>query len=43
MKLPIAAIVRDNRPRSSSWPGITLEVREDQICAMSAGAEIATH
>jgi EAL domain-containing protein (putative c-di-GMP-specific phosphodiesterase class I) len=23
--------VRDNRPRSSSWPGITLEVREDQI------------
>jgi EAL domain-containing protein (putative c-di-GMP-specific phosphodiesterase class I)/ActR/RegA family two-component response regulator len=30
-KLPIAAIVRDNRPRSSNWPGITLEVREDQI------------
>jgi EAL domain-containing protein (putative c-di-GMP-specific phosphodiesterase class I)/ActR/RegA family two-component response regulator len=31
MKLPIAAIVRENRPRSSRWPGIVLEIPEDQI------------
>jgi EAL domain-containing protein (putative c-di-GMP-specific phosphodiesterase class I) len=30
-KLPIAAIVRESRPQSPRWPGIVLEVPEDQI------------
>lgn len=29
--LPIAAIVNENRPRSEIWPGLILEVTEDQI------------
>jgi EAL domain-containing protein (putative c-di-GMP-specific phosphodiesterase class I)/ActR/RegA family two-component response regulator len=42
-KLPIAAIVRENRPRSSRWPGIILEVREDQIVRdIPLAYEIAT-
>jgi EAL domain-containing protein (putative c-di-GMP-specific phosphodiesterase class I) len=31
VKLPIAALVRDNRPRVSSWPGLILEIGEDQL------------
>jgi len=30
-RLPIAALVREYRPRSSSWPGLVLEVSEDQL------------
>ena len=30
-KLPIAEIVAQNRPKSESWPGLILEVTEDQI------------
>ena len=42
-KLPIAAIVRENRPRSSRWPGIVLEIREDQILRdIPLAYEIAT-
>lgn len=30
-KLPIAALVAEHRPRSDVWPGLILEVTEDQI------------
>jgi EAL domain-containing protein (putative c-di-GMP-specific phosphodiesterase class I) len=30
-KLPIATIVTENRPKSDAWPGLILEVTEDQI------------
>src|SRR5262249_8302044 len=30
-ELPIAKIVREGRPRSEQWPGLILEVTEDQI------------
>jgi EAL domain-containing protein (putative c-di-GMP-specific phosphodiesterase class I) len=30
-KLPIAEIVAQNRPQSENWPGLILEVTEDQI------------
>ena len=30
-KLPIAQIVSENRPKSDAWPGLILEVTEDQI------------
>ncbi|MBI5912541.1 MAG: EAL domain-containing protein [Betaproteobacteria bacterium] len=30
-KLPIAEIVAQNRPKSETWPGLILEVTEDQI------------
>jgi EAL domain-containing protein (putative c-di-GMP-specific phosphodiesterase class I) len=30
-KLPIAEIVTQNRPKSENWPGLILEVTEDQI------------
>ena len=30
-KLPIARMVRDQRPRQSNWPGLNLEVTEDEI------------
>ena len=30
-KLPIAQLVTQNRPRSDAWPGLILEVTEDQI------------
>jgi len=29
--LPIAQIVTENRPRSENWPGLILEITEDQI------------
>lgn len=31
LKLPIPAMVRENRPKADHWPGIILEVTEDQI------------
>jgi EAL domain-containing protein (putative c-di-GMP-specific phosphodiesterase class I) len=30
-KLPLAAIVTQNRPRSTNWPGLVLEINEDEI------------
>ena len=43
VKLPISSIVRDNRPKSDRWPGLILEVTEDQIVRDIALAhEIAT-
>jgi EAL domain-containing protein (putative c-di-GMP-specific phosphodiesterase class I) len=30
-KLPIPSLVRENRPKGDHWPGIILEVTEDQI------------
>jgi EAL domain-containing protein (putative c-di-GMP-specific phosphodiesterase class I) len=31
VKLPIAQIIREERPKSDQWPGLILEVTEDQI------------
>jgi EAL domain-containing protein (putative c-di-GMP-specific phosphodiesterase class I) len=31
VKLPIAAILREERPRAPNWPGIIMEVTEDEI------------
>jgi EAL domain-containing protein (putative c-di-GMP-specific phosphodiesterase class I) len=31
VKLPIARILREERPTSSSWPGLILEVTEDEV------------
>jgi EAL domain-containing protein (putative c-di-GMP-specific phosphodiesterase class I) len=31
IKLPIPAILREHRPRASSWPGLIMEVTEDEI------------
>ena len=31
IKLPIAALVRDHRPKSTFWPGLIFEIGEDQI------------
>ena len=31
LKLPIPNLVRENRPKADHWPGIILEVTEDQI------------
>jgi EAL domain-containing protein (putative c-di-GMP-specific phosphodiesterase class I) len=31
VKLPIAQMIRDERPQSPDWPGLILEVTEDQI------------
>jgi EAL domain-containing protein (putative c-di-GMP-specific phosphodiesterase class I) len=30
-KLPLAAIVTQNRPRTNNWPGLVLEINEDEI------------
>jgi EAL domain-containing protein (putative c-di-GMP-specific phosphodiesterase class I) len=30
VKLPIAQILREERPKSPSWPGLTLEITEDE-------------
>jgi EAL domain-containing protein (putative c-di-GMP-specific phosphodiesterase class I) len=30
-KLPIAALVAEHRPKSDTWPGLILEITEDQI------------
>jgi EAL domain-containing protein (putative c-di-GMP-specific phosphodiesterase class I)/CheY-like chemotaxis protein len=43
VKLPISSIVRDNRPKSDRWPGLILEVTEDQIVRdIPLAHEIAT-
>jgi len=43
LKLPIPAIVRENRPKADHWPGIILEVTEDQIVRdIKQAHEIAT-
>src|SRR5207253_8540856 len=43
LKLPIPTMVREYRPQASHWPGIILEVSEDQIVRDIALAhEIAT-
>ena len=31
VKLPIAQILRDERPRAKNWPGLVMEVTEDEI------------
>src|SRR4051812_22620601 len=31
VKLPIAQILREERPRSENWPGLIMEVTEDEI------------
>src|SRR5205814_551630 len=46
-KLPIAAIVRDNRPKHRNWPGIILEMKEAEFVpgiaqAQDAAAELAS-
>jgi EAL domain-containing protein (putative c-di-GMP-specific phosphodiesterase class I) len=41
--LPISTIVRENRPKSDKWPGLILEVTEDQIVRdIPLAHEIAT-
>jgi EAL domain-containing protein (putative c-di-GMP-specific phosphodiesterase class I) len=43
-RLPIADLVREHRPQSNRWPGLILEVSEDQIVRDIALAnKIATH
>jgi EAL domain-containing protein (putative c-di-GMP-specific phosphodiesterase class I) len=42
-KLSIAALVRENRPQSTRWPGLILEISEDQILQdIPLAHEIAT-
>jgi EAL domain-containing protein (putative c-di-GMP-specific phosphodiesterase class I)/ActR/RegA family two-component response regulator len=42
-KVPIASLVRENRPKSSNWPGLILDISEDQILRDIALAhEVAT-
>jgi EAL domain-containing protein (putative c-di-GMP-specific phosphodiesterase class I) len=43
VKMPIASLVRDNRPKSSNWPGLILDISEDQILRdIPLAHEIAT-
>ncbi|MCC6948991.1 MAG: EAL domain-containing response regulator [Bradyrhizobiaceae bacterium] len=43
IRLPIPTIVRENRPKSEKWPGLVLEVTEDQIVRdIPLAHEIAT-
>jgi EAL domain-containing protein (putative c-di-GMP-specific phosphodiesterase class I) len=43
VKLPISTIVREHRPKSGGWPGLILEVTEDQVVRDIALAhEVAT-
>ncbi|MDO8535080.1 MAG: EAL domain-containing response regulator [Xanthobacteraceae bacterium] len=43
VKLPISSIVREHRPKSENWPGLILEVTEDQIVRdIQLAHEIAT-
>ena len=30
-KLPLAAIIAQHRPKASNWPGLVLEISEDEI------------
>jgi EAL domain-containing protein (putative c-di-GMP-specific phosphodiesterase class I) len=42
LKLPIARLVDESRPRASHWPGLIVEVSEDQIVRdLKAAQEIA--
>jgi len=42
-KLPIPALVEEHRPKSERWPGIILEVTEDQIVRdLKLAREVAT-
>jgi EAL domain-containing protein (putative c-di-GMP-specific phosphodiesterase class I)/CheY-like chemotaxis protein len=43
VKLPISTLVRENRPKSDRWPGLILEVTEDQVVRdIPLAHEIAT-
>jgi EAL domain-containing protein (putative c-di-GMP-specific phosphodiesterase class I) len=43
VKLPISTLVREHRPKSDKWPGLILEVTEDQIVRdIPLAHEIAT-
>jgi len=43
VKLPISTLVRENRPRSDKWPGLILEITEDEIVRdIPLAHEIAT-
>ena len=43
LKYPLAALVRENRPRGDAWRGLTVEVTEDQIVKdIGAARDIAT-
>ena len=43
VKLPISTLVRENRPKSDKWPGLILEITEDQIVRdIPLAHEIAT-
>ena len=42
LKLPVPSLVRDNRPLADHWPGLIVEVTEDQIARdIVLAAEIA--
>ncbi|HVY01070.1 MAG TPA: EAL domain-containing protein [Pseudorhodoplanes sp.] len=42
LRLPVPAIVKENRPQDSRWPGLVVEVTEDQIVRdISLAQEIA--
>jgi EAL domain-containing protein (putative c-di-GMP-specific phosphodiesterase class I)/CheY-like chemotaxis protein len=43
LTLPLAQLVRDNRPKGDAWKGLTIEVTEDQIVRdVTRAQEIAT-
>lgn len=47
-KLPLAAMLREQRPRSTRWPGLIIEVTEDEIVndlqiANEVAAELRAH
>ena len=43
LKLPITTLVRENRPSADHWPGIILEITEDQVVRdIKLAHEIAT-
>jgi EAL domain-containing protein (putative c-di-GMP-specific phosphodiesterase class I) len=43
VKLPISTLVRENRPKSDKWPGLILEITEDEIVRdIPLAHEIAT-
>lgn len=43
VKLPLSSLVRENRPKSDKWPGLILEVTEDQIVRdIQLAHEVAT-
>jgi len=42
LRMPVAALVAEYRPQSSDWPGLILEVTEDQVARdMALAADIA--